>query len=605
MTSRSSPFRSITSAFLAAAFGLGAIGVANTASADPRAQIRGDLDAELRTAMTRAIGEADGPPTNGFDARRRARAAMASVEALLRSEGYYQPTLADIVEGEDNPIAIVEITPGPRFVLAAPTIQWITPEPAPEVIRTAQAEIALEPGDPGRAADIIAGEGRIIARLAREGYPDAVTQPRRVVVDHAALTVAPTFNINSGPLVRLDGVRVETRGPTNPAWVMGLAPWNEGQRYDPELVAELERRLLETGVYDGVAVALTPADQTNPAGNRPIVVTLTDRPRRILEAGATFSTADGSGVNGLWTWYNRFGRADTLRFEARLATIDSRIGADLSLPHWRTPGETLALSAAIVNEDTDAYRRTAAVVSADLRQRIGKISYYSYGVGLDAGRYNENRFDPITRAPVSFDRDLAILTARGSAYIDQSNDPLNPTTGWRMTLNVQPTAVAGEDTVLFLRTEAQTTAYMPVQDNGRTVLAGRLRLGSILGGDELSVPSDRLFYSGGGGSVRGYGYQGVGPRLPDNTPRGGLSLFEVSAEVRHDVGKGFGVVGFVDVGAIGFAETPDFSDLRYAVGIGARYNLSFGPIRADIAFPLDKREGDAGFQVYVSIGQAF
>lgn len=605
MTSRSSPFCRLISAFLAAALGLGAMGVAGTASADPRAQIRGDLDAELRTALTRAIGEADGPPTNGFDARRRARAAMASVEALLRSEGYYQPTLADIVEGEDNPIAIVEITPGPRFILTAPTIQWITPEPEPEVIRTAQAEIALAPGDPGRAADVIAGEGRIIARLAREGYPDAVTQPRRVVVDHAALTVAPTFNIDSGPLVRLDGVRVETRGPTNPAWVMGLAPWNEGQRYDPELVAELERRLLETGVYDGVAVALTPADQTNPAGNRPIVVTLTDRPRRILEAGATFSTADGSGVNGLWTWYNRFGRADTLRFEARLATIDSRIGADLSLPHWRTAGETLALSAAIVNEDTDAYRRTAAVVSADLRQRIGKISYYSYGVGLDAGRYNENRFDPITQAPVSFDRDLAILTGRGSAYIDQSNDPLNPTTGWRMTLNVQPTAVAGEDTVLFLRTEAQTTAYMPVQDNGRTVLAGRLRLGSILGGDELSVPSDRLFYSGGGGSMRGYEYQGVGPRLPDNTPRGGLSLFEVSAEVRHDVGKGFGVVGFVDAGAIGFAETPDFSNLRYAVGIGARYNLSFGPIRADIAFPLDKREGDAGFQVYVSIGQAF
>lgn len=605
MTSRSSPFRRINSAFLAAALGLGAMGVAKTASADPRAQIRGDLDAELRTALTRAIGEADGPPTNGFDARRRARAAMASVEALLRSEGYYQPMLADIVEGEDNPIAIVEIMPGPRFVLAAPTIQWITPEPEPEVIRTAQAEIALEPGDPGRAADVIAGEGRIIARLAREGYPDAVTQPRRVVVDHATLTVAPTFNIDSGPLVRLDGVRVETRGPTNPPWVMGLAPWSEGERYDPELVAELERRLLETGVYDGVAVALTPADQTNPAGNRPIIVTLTDRPRRILEAGATFSTADGSGVNGLWTWYNRFGRADTLRFEARLATIDSRIGVDLSLPHWRTAGETLALSAAIVNEDTDAYRRTAAVVSADLRQRIGKISYYSYGVGLDAGRYHENRFDPITQAPVSFDRDLAILTGRGSAYIDQSNDPLNPTTGWRMTLNVQPTAVAGEDTVLFLRTEAQTTAYMPVQDNGRTVLAGRLRLGSILGGDELSVPSDRLFYSGGGGSVRGYEYQGVGPRLPDNTPRGGLSLFEVSAEVRHDVGKGFGVVGFVDAGAIGFAETPDFSNLRYAVGIGARYNLSFGPIRADIAFPLDRREGDAGFQVYVSIGQAF
>lgn len=602
MTSRLVSIRRIPVALGAAALGLS---VAGTASADPRAQIRGDLDGDLRAALVRAIGETDGPPTNGFDARRRARAAMASAEALLRSEGYYQPVLVDIVEGEENPIAIVEITPGPRFVLTEPVIRWVAPEPEPEVIQTARDEVGLEAGDPGRAADVIAGEGRIIATLAREGYPDAVTQPRRVVVDHATMTVAPTFNIESGRLVRLNGVRVETRGPTNPDWVRGLAPWEDGQRYDPELVAELERRLLETGVYDGVAVALTPIDQTTAEGNRPIVVTLTDRPRRILEAGATFSTSDGSGVNGLWTWYNRFGRADTLRFEARLATIDSRIGADLSLPHWRKPGETLALSAAVVNEDTDAYVRTAAVLSADLRQRIGKTSFYSYGVGLDAGQYSENRFDPITQAPISFDRDLAILTGRASAYIDRSNDPLNPTTGWRVTVNVQPTGVAGEDTILFLRTEAQATAYLPVQDNARTVLAGRLRLGSILGGDEISIPSDRLFYSGGGGSLRGYQYQGVGPRLPDNTPRGGISLFEVSAEVRRDLGRNFGVVGFVDAGAIGFAETPDFSNLRYAVGVGARYNLSFGPIRADIAFPLDKREGDSDFQVYVSIGQAF
>jgi translocation and assembly module TamA len=573
--------------------------------AEARAQIRGNLDPELRAQLVRAIGEAEAPPTNRFDARRRARAAMDSAEALLRSEGHYQPLLEDIVEGDDQPVAIVFIDPGRRFSLAEPSVRWIAPEPEPEVIETARAEAALSPGDPGRAADVIAGEGRIIASLTRQGYPDAATQPRRVVVDHAAFTVAPTFNIASGPLVRLDGVRLETRGPTNPDWVAGLAPWQEGDRYDPDQVAELERRLLETGVYDGVAVALTAADQTNAEGNRPIVVTLTDRPRRILEAGATFSTADGSGIDGLWTWYNRFGRADTLRFQARLADIDSRIGADLSLPHWRTPGETLALSAAVVNEDTDAYRRTAGVLSADLRQRVGKTSYYSYGIGLDAGRYDENRFDPVTRVPLGISRDLAILTGRGSAYMDQSNDPLNPTTGWRVTLNVQPTAVTGEDTILFLRTEAQLTAYMPVQDGAKTVVAGRIRLGSIVGGGELSVPSDRLFYSGGGGSVRGYGYQGVGPRLPDNTPRGGLSLFEASAEVRHDLGRNFGAVAFIDAGAIGFQETPDFWNLRYAVGIGARYNLSFGPIRADIAFPLDKRDGDADFQVYVSIGQAF
>jgi len=583
----------------------GSLVLATAAAADPRAQIRGEMDADLRAQLVRAVGEVDGAPANRFEARRRARGAMEAAEALLRSEGYYQPVLEDIVEGEDTPVAIVDVTPGRRFELTEVQVLWAEPSPDPTTESAVRGEIGLTAGDPGRAVEIIAAEGRIVAGLTRRGYADAAAQPRRVVVDHATFTVQPGFRIASGSLVRLDGVRLETRGPTNPAWVGGLAPWVEGDVYDPEDVAELERRLLETGVYDGVGVALAPADQTNPEGHRPIIVTLTDRPRRILEAGATFSTAEGSGVDLIWTWHNRFGRADTLVWQARAADVDSRLGVSLSLPHWRRPGETLRLSGAVLNEDTDAYRRTALSLAADLQQRIGKTSWISYGVGLDAGQYDENRFDPVTQAPVNFNRDLVILTGRGSAYLDRSNDPLDPTTGWRLTASAQPTAVAGEDTALFLRTEAQATAYLPLEDGARTVLAGRVRLGSIIGAEELTVPSDRLFYSGGGGSVRGFEYQGVGPRLPDNTPRGGLSLFETSVEIRRDVWRNFQAVAFVDAGAIGFQETPNFNNLRYGAGVGVRYKLPFGPIRADIAFPLDRREGDADFQIYVSIGQAF
>ena len=583
----------------------GALVFASTAIAEPRAQIRGELDAELRALLVRAVGEVDTPASNRFEARRRARGALEASQALLRSEGYYQPVLEDIVEGEEAPVAVVNVIPGRRFVLAEVQLLWAETPPDVGAETAVRSEIGLTPGQPGRAGDVISAEGRIVAGLARRGYADAAAQPRRVVVDHAAFTVQPTYRIASGALVQLDGVRLETDGPTNPDWVVRLAPWAEGEVYDPEDLAELERRLLETSVYDGVGVALAPPDQTNSAGHRPVIISLTDRPRRILEAGATFSTAEGSGLDLLWTWHNRFGRADTLVWQARAANVDSRLGLSLSLPHWRRPGETLRLSGALLNEDTDAYRRTAAALAADLQQRIGKTSYISYGVGLDAGKYDENRFDPLTRLPVNFDRDLLILTGRASGYLDQSDDPLDPVTGWRLSASVQPTAVTGEDTALFLRTEAQASAYLPLHDGARTVLAGRVRIGSIIGGEELTVPSDRLFYSGGGGSVRGFEYQGAGPQLPDNTPRGGLSLFETSIEVRRDVWRNFQAVAFVDAGAIGFQETPDFSNLRYGAGFGVRYKLPFGPIRADIAFPLDRRDGDADFQIYVSIGQAF
>ncbi|MDI1327409.1 MAG: autotransporter assembly complex protein TamA [Brevundimonas sp.] len=589
--------------FLVSTAGLALL--ASAAHADPRAQIRGEMDAELRAQLVRAVGEVDDPPSNRFEARRRARGAMEAAEALLRSEGYYQPVLEDAVEGEENPVAIVNVTPGRRFVLTDPRVQWTAPAPDAESETAALHEVAVKAAQAGRAGDVIAAEGRVVAALTRRGYADAAAEPRRVVVDHAAFTVQPSYRISSGALVRLDGVRLETRGPTNPAWVTSLAPWSEGEVYDPEDVAELERRLLETGVYDGVGVALAPREQNLSNGNRPIVVTLTDRPRRILEAGATFSTAEGSGLDLIWTWHNHFGRADTIVWQARAADVDSRLGVSLGLPHWRRPGETLRLSAAVLNEDTDAYRRTALSLAADLQQRLGKTSYISYGVGFDAGKYDENRFDPVTRLPINFDRDLIILTGRASAFLDRSNDPLDPTTGWRLSAWAQPTAVSGEDTTIFLRTEAQVTAYLPLQDGAKTVLAGRARLGSIVGGAELTIPSDRLFYSGGGGSVRGFEYQGVGPRLPDNTPRGGLSLIEASVEIRRDVWRNFQAVAFVDAGAIGFQETPDFGNLRYGAGFGVRYKLPFGPIRADIAFPLDRREGDADFQVYVSIGQAF
>jgi len=598
---------------LAATAGL-AVGVmASPALADPKAVIRGDMDGTLRAQLVRAIGETDEAPTNRFDARRRARAAVEAAEALLRSEGYYQATLEDMVEGEDPPVAVVSVTPGPRFLLGPPTVEWIAPDPA---AAAAAAEVGIKAGEPGRAVDVIAGEGRIVAGLTRRGYADASTEPRRVVVDHATFTVQPTYRIASGLLVHLDGVRLETEGATRQNWVAGLAPWSEGDRFDPEKVAELERRLLETGVYDGVGVSLAPADQTNADGNRPVIVSLTDRPRRLLEAGITLSTAQatvttgsttsvtgGSAIEGLWTWYNRWGRADTIRWQARAATIDSRLGVDVSLPHWRRPAQTLKLATGLVNEDTDAYSRAAATVSADVQRRMGKTSYLNAGLGLDVGHYRDTRFDPITLAPLTLNRDLVILTGRGGGYLDRSDDPLNPKKGYRLTLNVQPTAVAGEDTVLFVRAETQGTAYYPIQD--RTVVAGRVRIGAIVGGEELTVPADRLFYSGGGGSVRGYEYQGVNPRLPDNTPRGGLSLFETSLEVRRDIGKSFGAVAFIDAGAVGFQETPNLSNMRYAAGVGARYNLPFGPVRADIAVPLNPRDGDPAFQIYISIGQAF
>ena len=202
-------------------------------------------------------------------------------------------------------------------------------------------------------------------------------------------------------------------------------------------------------------------------------------------------------------------------------------------------------------------------------------------------------------------RQIASLTGLAGLTWDRSDDPLNPTHGWRLDGRLEPTVATGGSSSLYLRAVAQGTFYLPLDQKANTVIAARLKLGSITGASVTDIPASARFYSGGGGSIRGYDYQGVGPKFSNNTPEGGLGLFESSLEVRQQFTPKWGAVAFADVGSVSLREAPDFSHTSAGVGVGVRYNLGFGPIRADVAIPLSRHAGDPAFAIYLSVGQSF
>ncbi len=571
-------------------------------AAPQRIDVRGTLDPSLRSEIQQAIGTALTAPTSRLEASRRAREAGETAIAVLRAEGYYDYVVEPGIGEGDQPAGFITITPGPRSKITQPQIEWEGPAPDPKVAAAAEAAMKLKPGDPGRSVEIIAAEGRVVAALRESGFADATAQPREVVVDHADFTVQPAFRISAGDLVHLGNVEVITHGRTNPKWVAHLAPWRVGDAYRPKSVAELERRLLDSGVYDRVTVALAPPEQAV-KGERPVIVSLSDRPKGTIELGGSYSTDEGIGVDSRWILYNRLGRGDTLTNIFRIAQIDSRLQSQLALPDWKRPEQTLRLTAALYREDTPAYLDYGGGVSADLTRRYGKTSFLTYGLSLDATETDEK--EQANFIALNHQRKLATLGGLVAFAVDRSNDPLNPTSGWRLDARLQPTASVGDGPIVYLKGQAQVSAYLPLGATAGTVIAGRIKVGEIAGGDIPLVPAQDRFYAGGGGSVRGYAYQAVGPRYPDNTPEGGLSLFESSIEVRQRVTKQWGVVGFVDAGAVGTNVAPDFAHPEVGVGVGVRYDLGFGPIRLDVATPLNRREGDSIIQLYLSIGQSF
>ena len=589
-------------------------------AAEPKAQVQGEMDRPLRAEIQRAVGVSKAHPTSRVDARRRAREAGEAAIAVLRSEGYYDYTVdPDIGEG-DAPTPVLRVTPGPRSLLAKTELVWDGLPPDSQTEAAAEKAVALATGAPGRAADVLAAEGRVEAELRKRGYADAVVHPRQVVVDHQDHSLQPTFHFAAGALVRLDGLKVVSQGRTKRQWIAGLAPWKTGDVYDPRQVAKLEQRLRDAGVFNSVTVALAPADEAVD-GLRPVVVSVADRLPHTIEIGGGYtsggypsqtgitevgySTSEGVGADAKWILYNRLGQADTITFTGRLAQIQQKLDAELDLPDWKRPDQILKVGADIFADDTQAFDDDGVGVRASVERHFTKTTFIGYGGAVDFVDTRENTAVNANGIAVGENLKLGIFSLLGQFALDRSNDPLNPTRGWRLQAEADPTYITGDRSLGYVKLQAQASGYLPVNSDASTVLAARIKLGSIVGGDIPNVPADRRFFAGGGGSVRGFNYQGVGPQLSDGTPIGGVSLFESSFEVRQRVTGPWSVAAFVDAGSLGATAAPDFGHIDVGAGVGVRYDLGFGPIRLDIATPVTRRKGDPLAQLYISIGQSF
>ena len=130
-----------------------------------------------------------------------------------------------------------------------------------------------------------------------------------------------------------------------------------------------------------------------------------------------------------------------------------------------------------------------------------------------------------------------------------------------------------------------------------------MRQSPLYGRDDITF--DKRFYAGGGGSVRGYTYQSIGPRDAANRPLGGSSLVEGSIEWRQRLSENWGMAAFLDAGAVGEEARPDVRQMRAGTGLGLRYLTAIGPLRFDLGLPLDRQKDDPSFAIYIGFGQAF
>ena len=560
-------------------------------------QLAGVEDGNLRDIMERSLNLKtliDRPPATLAGLLRRIEGDEERLLTVLRSEGFWDGAVRSAFnDATEPPTVTLTVEAGERYTLGSFSVRFVEDRPPPET--PDPASLGFVAGAPARGQDIVDTGRRLLEQLQNTARPLAQQVDRVITVDHRDRTVNVTWVMDPGPPARFGRVSFDGLQRTREDYVRQWITWTEGEPFDLSAVDAFTRNLRGTGLFSSVILDL--ADSVDANGELAMTINVTEAKPRTAGVGVSYSTDRGAGGRIFWRHRNLFGRDEDLELELRGDFLEQAFTVDFVRPNFRALDRELFARGNITNSDTDAFSGIEATTTLGIAWPLADKWRASV-----AGSLEFSQLEDVTGTQNSY---LFGLPATLS-YSGHDND-LDPTKGVRFDLALTPYGGASDIGLTFLKSEADLAAYQPLDSDRRYVLAGRVRIGSMVGERTLDIPANKRFYAGGGGSIRGYGFQLVGPLDADNDPIGGRSLFLVAAEARLRVWGNIAVVPFINGGNVYENQVPNFDEpLQWAAGLGLRYHSAAGPLRFDIGFPINRRSGiDDAFQFYISLGQAF
>ncbi len=542
------------------------------------------------------------------------RASVAGVAVTPEGRGVEAAAAAaERYRGQGLAPVVFEIDPGPQFTLRHVVVYDARTNAPIDPALFRRDALSHGPEAPARAAALRARQAEWIDALREKSYPLAKIVSLRPVIMHRDHVMDVAVTIDPGPQAGIGAVSLSGSPGVDPDVIRSFIYLEEGEPYSPRRLAATRKSVASIEALGGVRVEDGPRLDRN--GNLPILVETTERKRHAIGASAMFSNINGPALRAYWVDRNLFGGAERLRvdLEGGLAYYNNS-SAFLSFPTFEPSNlvgvahvgfvkpalmgsrNDLLLDASAVRERTVYYWAAFGNFNGAIRHRFSETSSVQAGLEVEAGQF----FDAWGL------HDYSLLGFPISGTYDSTDNALAPTRGVRAVGRVAPYVNALPNGVGMVESRGQVSGYYALDEDAWYILAGRVALGSIVGTAVENVPASRRFFAGGGGSVRGYRFRSISPENGFGFPTGGLSLFEGSAEARLKLTPTIGVVPFLDVGAAFSTPWPSFdSTLRAAAGLGLRYYTAIGPIRVDVATPLNPRPVDSRLALFIGIGESF
>ncbi|MGY3438998.1 MULTISPECIES: autotransporter assembly complex protein TamA [unclassified Marinovum] len=544
------------------------------------------------------------PETLPRDVVAAARADYTKLVETLYAQGYYSAVVNILIDGREaaridpfrEPAQIgdvrIVVDPGRLFRLGVARIDPLAGDNPPVE--------GFVTGEPALATVVRNAARTAVSDWRENGYAKAEIADQSIAARHSEAQLDVQAQIAPGRRATFGDTTISGKTTVREPRVRQIAGLPQGETFATSEVDKAAARLRKTGTFQSVQVNEAPKIAAD--GTLDMEITVVDRKPRRIGGGLEFSTFDGLTASGFWLHRNIFGGAERFRVEGEVSQIglqaegiDYELSFRIEKPAVYGADTLFFAEAGFGYLDEPDYLERKAELTFGVSRTFNEYLTGELGIGLGYSEVTDRFATPETT------RTLQTVSLPFGLTYDKRDSTLNAKNGFYLSTDITPyyETVAG-DAGAHLTFDARM--YQPLDKDNRAVAAARLQLGALVGPEAENAPPGMLFYSGGGGSVRGQPYQSLDADY-NGVSLGGRAFAALSGELRFDVTDKIGVVGFADAGFVG-PDGFDDGDYHAGAGLGLRYSTPVGPIRVDLAGPVAGDTGD-GFQIYIGIGQAF
>lgn len=515
------------------------------------------------------------------------RDLQSETERALRARSHYTPEFESaLLRQEDCWQPTLRVTPGPITRLRDVSIEVTGPGADSETFTKPLREHRIKPEQPFNEGDYEALKQALRRSALESGYFDARFEQARVDVwpDEQAADVELTFV--TGIHYQFGEIRVNAEpAALSDRTLNELVELQTGTPYSRLEVERLRRRLLQAGYFEAVDVVPDIEGRSGQAID--VDVALDMRPQHEVSGGIGFATDFGPRLRANYDnrYLNRHGHRASARFN--LSPVLQELQGDYSMPLRGETDGWLIFDAAVQHEKTD----TAETLMQSLGAR--RVRSGPWGTRLTESLHLQREdFD------VASDDDVAWLVMPGVALSKTRQYQSRPLEiGWRLDAQLRG-ATEPISTTSFTQLYLRAAGAIPLGDKAR--MLARVEVGTTWADALADLPTSVRFFAGGDRSIRGYALDNLGPTDADGEVRGGRHLLVTSIELERLVSGNWSVAVFADTGGAFNKSREPWST---GAGLGVRWQSPVGPIRLDLASPLD--DNDRYVRLHLGVGSTF